>query len=182
MLAAKEGFSHNIKLPGAITEFLNDAKPLFFPLGEHMAGTAKTKQGTLYQAFCLPEVCNMPLGLLWPISINYDDFYASVKSLKSGFSAFLCVLQALKPQLTPWFAAVLASPERFVNPSFPLMEIHKDRFLSLSTGEYPDTVLDTRAFSPLVEMLNGFIWRLMCDSVLATGSIEAHQVLSTFLA
>jgi hypothetical protein len=63
MLAASEGLSCNIKLPGA-TEFLNDAQPLFFPLGEHMVGTAVTKQGTLYQAFFLPEVCNMPLGLL----------------------------------------------------------------------------------------------------------------------
>jgi hypothetical protein len=49
-------------------------------------------------------------------------------------------------------------------------------------GNYPDsTVLDTPAFSPLVEMLNGFLWRLTCDLVLATGSIEACQVLSNFL-
>jgi hypothetical protein len=62
------------------------------------------------------------------------------------------------------------------------MEIHKAGFPSLSTSEYPDTVLDTRAFSPLVEMLNGLIWRLTCDSVLATGSTEACHILSTFLA
>jgi hypothetical protein len=45
---------------------------------------------------------------------------------------------------------------------------------------YPDSVLDTRAFSPLVEMLNGFLWRLTCDSILATGSVEARHILSTF--
>jgi hypothetical protein len=49
-------------------------------------------------------------------------------------------------------------------------------------GNYPDSVFDTRDFSPLVEMLNGFLWHLTCNSVLATGSIGAHQVLSTFLA
>jgi hypothetical protein len=31
-------------------------------------------------------------------------------------------------------------------------------------------------------MLNGFLWRFTCNSALATGSIEACQVLSTFLA
>jgi hypothetical protein len=129
MLAAQEGFSQLVK-PTGPTEFLNDAQPLFFPL----AGTAKTKQGIIYQAIFLPEVCNIHLGLLWPASINFNDFYASIKSLKSGYSAFLCILQgALKPQLMPWLAAVQTSPEHFASPSFPLMEIHATGFPALST-------------------------------------------------
>jgi hypothetical protein len=58
LLAAKEGFSRTIKLPGA-TDFLNDAQPLFFLLGEQMATTVKTTTGTVHRAFFLPKVCNI---------------------------------------------------------------------------------------------------------------------------
>jgi hypothetical protein len=50
LLAAQEGFSRSVKLPGT-TDFLNDAQPLFFPLGEHMAKTVMTTDGTLHHTF-----------------------------------------------------------------------------------------------------------------------------------
>jgi hypothetical protein len=109
----------------------------------------------------------------FPKSVTLEDLFASVRSLKGSYSAFLCVLQALQSQLTPWLAAVQENPASFSSPSFPLLQIHPAGCPVLSTGTYPDTVLDTRAFSPLVEMLNGFLWRLTCDLVLATGSVEA---------
>jgi hypothetical protein len=113
LLVAQEGFSRSIKLPGA-TNFLNDTHPLFFPLGEHMAKTVTTTNGTLHRAFFLPEVCNISR------TITYEDLYASVKSLKGG-SAFLRVLQALESQLTPWLAAVQAKPDGFASPSILLL-------------------------------------------------------------
>jgi hypothetical protein len=85
----------------------------------------------------------MPLGLLWPTTITFEDFYASVKSLKGGYSAFLCILQALKSQLTPWLAAIQTNPIGFASPSFPLLQIHPAGFPALATDTYPDYVLDT---------------------------------------
>jgi hypothetical protein len=81
-------------------------------------------------------------------------------------------MQALKLQLMPWLAAVQANPDGFASPRFP----------ALATGMYLNSVLDTpRAFSPLVEMLNGFLWRLTCNSVLSMGSVEARHIMLTFL-
>jgi hypothetical protein len=147
-----------------------------------MAKTVKTTTGTIHLAFFLLKVCNMPLGLIWPTTITFEDLYASVQSLKGGYSAFLHVLQTLQSQLTPWLAAVQANPASFSILSFSLLQIHPAGFPALSTGTYPDTVLDTQAFSLLVEMFNGFLLPLTCELVLATGSVEAQQVLSTFLS
>jgi hypothetical protein len=79
MLAAAEGFSRMTTLPGA-TKFLNDAQPLFFPLGEQLAGSVTTTTANLSCAFFLPEVCNMPLGMVWPIMLCYEDLYSSINT------------------------------------------------------------------------------------------------------
>jgi hypothetical protein len=180
MLAASEGFSRVIKLPGS-SDYLTDAQPLFFPLGEHIECPVTTPTGFIQHAFFLPEVCNMPLGMAWPTTISYEDFHSSIQCLKGGYLLFLRVLQALQPTLRSWFVAVQLSPVSFISPSFPFMDIHPAGFPTLNTGDYPGSVVDPRAFSPLVEMLNGFIWRLTCDSVLATGSPEARKAFQTFL-
>jgi hypothetical protein len=62
MLAATEGFSRLVNLPGT-SDFLNDSQPLLFPLGEHMASQIQTPTGAITRAFFLPEVCNIPLGM-----------------------------------------------------------------------------------------------------------------------
>jgi hypothetical protein len=141
MLAALEGFSQTIKLPGA-TSFLNNAQPLFFPLGEHMVGRVITQAVTVHCAVFLPKVCNMPLGLTWPTTTSFKDLYSSLKVLKGSYSVFLHVLQALQPQLTSWLAAIQVNPLKFTSPSFPLLEIHPAGFPTLNTGDYPDSILD----------------------------------------
>jgi hypothetical protein len=178
MLAALEGFSCTTKLPGSDV-FLNNAKPLFSPLGKKLADQITTTTATLFRAFFLLEVCNMPLGMAWPTTISFKDFYLSIQSLKGGYSIFLCDLQALKPQLMAWLVAVHTNPALFISPSFPLLRIHSSGFPALSTGDYPDMILDAQAFSPLIEMLNGFIWRLTSNLVLATGSFEVCHIFST---
>jgi hypothetical protein len=148
-----------------------------------MAGQITTPSGAVTRTFFLPpEVFNIPLGLTWPTTISYKDFYSSVHGLNKGYSAFLLVLQALEPQLTTWLAAVQLEPTRFGSLSFPFLHIHPAGFTALGSGASPDSIVDARAFSPLVEMLSGYIWRLTSDSVLATGSPKARLVFLTFLA
>jgi hypothetical protein len=181
MLAATEGFSRAVKLPGSV-DLVMDSQPLLFPLGEKVAGQITTPAGIVTCAIFLPEVCNMPLGMVWPIGISFDDLHSSIFSLRGGYSAFLRVLKALKPHITTWLKAVHAEPTRFTSPSFQFVDIQPEGFPTFDTGDYPDAITDARAFSPLVEMVSGFLWRLICDSVLSTGSPEARRVFSTFLA
>jgi hypothetical protein len=166
--------------PGIATADYWDASVLA-PHFEQLAEQITTTSANLSRSFFLPEVCNMPLGMAWPTAISFDDFYSSIQSLKGGYSIFLGSLQAIKPQLMAWFAAVNTASAPFICPSFPLLEIHSHGFPALSKGDYPDSILGAQAFLPLIEMLNGFIWHLMSDLVLATGSVEARQVFSTFL-
>jgi hypothetical protein len=84
LMAAAEGASRKVKLPGSV-DFMNDSHPLFFPYGELVAATVQLTTESHYQAFYLPEVCGMPLGLVWPPTIGFEDFLASIQSLQSAY-------------------------------------------------------------------------------------------------
>jgi hypothetical protein len=60
-----------------------------------------TTLGAHYQAFYLPEVCGLPLGLVWPTTIGYEDLLVSIQCLKSDYTHFVQVTQALQPRLAP---------------------------------------------------------------------------------
>jgi hypothetical protein len=97
-VAVAKGFSQKVKLPG-IVDLLTGSQPLFFMYGEEIATVVPTTSGVHYQAFYLPEVCGLPLGLVWPMTIGYEDFLASIQCLKSDYNHFGQVMQALQPQL-----------------------------------------------------------------------------------
>jgi hypothetical protein len=67
-MVAAEGVSCNIKLPG-IMDFMQGTPPLCFPTGELVAATVQLPMESYYRAFYLPEVCGLPLGLVWPTTI-----------------------------------------------------------------------------------------------------------------
>jgi hypothetical protein len=77
LMAAAEGFSRKVKLPG-ITDLIKDSQPLFFPSGEQAASLIQLALESHYCAFYLPEVCGLPLGLVWPTTTGYNDFLASI--------------------------------------------------------------------------------------------------------
>jgi hypothetical protein len=93
-MAAAEGVSRKVKLPG-IMDFIQDIQPLFFPSGELVAATVQLPMKSHYRAFYFPEVCGLPLGLVWPTTIKFADYLASIQSLKSDYQHFVQVLEAL---------------------------------------------------------------------------------------
>jgi hypothetical protein len=112
--------------------------------------------------------------MAWPMTLSFDDFYASIYSLKSAYSHFLPVLIALQPELSTWLEAVQRDPLPFISPCIPFLEVHDAGYPDIETGVTPEALVDCNAFSPLHEMVHSFLWRLTCNSILATGSIEAQ--------
>jgi hypothetical protein len=179
-MAAAEGTSRQVKLPG-ILDFLQDSQPLFFPYGEQAASFVQSGSQLHYRAFYLPEVCGLPIGLVWPTTIGYDDFLSSIQSIKSDYLHFALVVQALKSSLTSWFQAIATDPTPFITPSTPFLDVYDIGFPAVDTGDFPDFIVDPQAFSPLQEMLHGYIWRLTCDVVFTVGTVQARKFLATFL-
>jgi hypothetical protein len=155
---------------------------MFFPFGEQLAAPITFHTGRIHWAFFLPEVCGLPLGMAWPMMLSFTDFYASIISLKSAYSHFLPVLTALQPELTTCLEAVQQDPLCFVSPCIPFLEVHDSGYPDIETGVAPEALVDCRAFSPLHKMVHGFLWRLTCNSILATGTIVAQKHLQTFLS
>jgi hypothetical protein len=177
LLVAAEGFSRQVKLPSTI-EFITDSQPLFIPFGEQLWAPVMTLTGTTTRAFFLPEVCDLPLDLVWPTSIRFDDMHASVHALKGGYAHFLLILTTLQPTLSAWLNDVKDNPQKFSTPSVSFTEFHDVGFPDLDSTTIPPSITDLRAFSPMMEMAHGFVWRLTCD---ATGSQEAHTALAEYL-
>jgi hypothetical protein len=179
-MAAAKGISSKVKFP-SIIDPMKDSHPLFVPYGEKAASFVQLDSKLHYQAFYLPEVCGLPLGLVWSTMISNDGILASIQCLKSNYTHFTHVLQALQPSITPWLQAIARDPTPFLIPSTPFLEVYNKGFPAVHTGEFPNFIVDPQAFSPLQEMLHGYIWRLTCDMVLAVGTIQACKFLEKFL-
>jgi hypothetical protein len=179
-MAAAEGTSCQVKLPG-IMDLLKDSQSLFFPYREQAASFVQSGSQLNYRAFYLPEVCGLPLGLVWPTTIGYDDFLGSIQSLKSDYAHFALVVQALKPSLTSWLQVIATNPKPFIIPSTPFLDVYDIGFPAVDTGDFLDFIVDPQAFSPLQEKLHGYIWRLTCNVVLTVGTVQARKFLDTFL-
>jgi hypothetical protein len=113
LLAAIEGLSREVPTP-TMQAYLDEANPLFFPVGELTCSTITLDPSNMtYRAFLLPETCSPPLGLAWPINIGFTDFVHSINALGKAYKNFLFCIKALTSALTVWFPAALANPDAF---------------------------------------------------------------------
>jgi hypothetical protein len=173
IMAAQEGYSRDPLLPTKVESILLVAQPLLLPEGK-LVGTRVTHgDGNFLRTFLLPEVCNLPLGLRWPTNIGYSEFSMSIRAaLGKNYPPFKAALNSLHNLLEPWFNMVATDPQLFFlipgRQFLPLYDLH---FPDISLGIWPDSATDPEAFSPILEMLNRFVWRLWCDRILTTGTV-----------
>ena len=80
-----------------------------------------------------------------------------------------------------WFQAIALDASPFLTPSLPFLEVYDKGFPAVDTGEFPDNIVDALAFSPLQEMLHGYIWRLTCDQVFTVGTVQARKFLARYI-
>jgi hypothetical protein len=165
-----------------VVSLLQDAQPILLPTGQQLAERRQLDNVSYSLAFFLPEVCNLPLGMRWPTSIGFADFSSSIKAAlgKSG-DHFISVLTALQPSLEPWFTTVALDHVPFLIQGKPFLSFYDKHFRDIRTGTWPPTILDQQGFSPLADMLHGFVWRLWCDRVLTTGSSMDRTYLHHYL-
>jgi hypothetical protein len=183
MIGAQEGFSRSLKLEPKVFSLLQDAQPLFFPAGELMCTMVTDGQTTLPRTIFLPEVCNMPTGMRWPVTIGLPDFLSSIQGAYGQASGhFHQALSALGPALALWFQAIAADPSAFVIQSCPFLPMYDIAYPAIDTGINPETILDNEGFSPLLDMLNAHVWRLWCDRILVTDTKINRNHLNTYLS
>jgi hypothetical protein len=86
--------------------------------------------------------------------------HVSVHALKGGYAHFLLLLTTLQPTLSAWLNNVKDNPRKFSTPSVSFTEIHDVGFPDLDSTTIPPSITDLRAFSPMMEMAHGSVWRL----------------------
>jgi hypothetical protein len=74
MIGAKEEFSWAQKLQQGIFHLLQDLQPLFLPEGELLCEEVEFESTDYPHAIFLPEVCNLLIGMCWPVDVGYQDF------------------------------------------------------------------------------------------------------------
>ena len=183
VLAAQEGYSRDPSLLPTVENILLDSQPLLLPEGELIGEKVQHGEDTFLRAFYLPEVCNLPLGLRWPTDIGFLEFQASIRAaLGKNSPLFEAVLQALKPLLEPWFNAVATDPQLFQISGRQFLPLYDAHFPDITSGTWPDSAPDPEAFSPVLDMLNGFVWRLWCDRILTTATVMNRNFLKNYLS
>ncbi len=182
ILAAQEGYSRDLSLDTQVETILLDSQPLLIPEGELIGQKVKRGDDTFLRTFLLPEVCNLPLGIRWPLDIGFSELTASIRAaLGKNSPPFEAVLIALQPTLEPWFDAVAADHQLFMIPSRQFLPLYDKHFPDITTGVWPESAPDPEAFSPILEMLNGFVWRLWCDKILTTSTVLNRNYLKNYL-
>ena len=179
ILGAQQGFTRAPTLKPGMFHLLQETQPLVFPAGElKVTPEAITYPRTIF----LPEVCNFPLGMRWPIDIGYDDFKRSIQgALGTSGTVFQKIIYSMEEQLESWFTIVEIEAARFSIPSCPFLLFYDDHYPGIDNGEWPTTVIDWEGFSPLLEMMNGYLWRIWCDRMLTTESPVNRRYLNIYL-
>jgi hypothetical protein len=163
-------------------QLLQETQPLFLPAGELTCTAVPSGNILLPGTIFLPEVCNLPLGMRWPIDIGYADFKSSIQgALGAAGQLFQKMLQGMDTLLEKWFVAVAQDPANFTIPSCSFLSFYDTSYPAIDTGDWPETVLDAEGFSPLLDMMNGYLWRIWCDRMLTTASKMNCQYLNTYL-
>ena len=181
-MGAQEGFSRADVLQPGMFQFLQDAQPLFIPAGEDLCESLDCGGERHLRAIFLPEVCNLPVGMRWPTDIGLKDFKRSIQgALGPVGQVFLQMLTDLDKPLTAWFKAVETVPARFSLASCPFLEFYDQNYPGIDNGEWPDTIVDTEGFSPLLDMMNGHLWRLWCDRMLTKETKLNREYLNIYL-
>ena len=169
VVGAQEGFSRSSSFKANVVGLLQDAQPLFLPEGELLGAKVRKDNLSYQRAIFLPEVCDMPIGIRWPIDIGFHDFLASIQAvLGVSGNNFKQAILALEPMLTTWFERIAADTALFLITGCPLLPLYDENFPAVDTGAWPETVQDQEGFSPLMDLINGHVWRLWCDRVLTT--------------
>ncbi len=114
--------------------------------------------------------------------LSQPTLISTAQSLQSAYQHFVQVLEALKLALKSWLQPIAHDPIPFMIPSISFLEVYNRGFPAVDTREFPDQIVDPQAFSPLQEMLHGYIWRLTCDQVLVIGTLPAGTSLAIYLA
>jgi hypothetical protein len=118
----------------------------------------------------------------WPIDIGYDDFKRSIQgALGATGTVFQKILHSLHEQLESWFTIVEIDALRFSIPSSPFILFYDDNYPGIDNGEWPATVIDREGFSPLLDMMNGYLWRIWCDRMLTTESPVNRRYMNIYL-
>jgi hypothetical protein len=181
LIGAQMGSVRASTLKPELEALLQDSQPLFFPEGELVSEKVTTPEAedVHLRAVYLPEIANLPLGMRWPIDIGSHDFLASIQG---ALGAAGVVFHQAVMGLDAWFDAVALNPMHFAVPSCAFSTIYDLGFMPMDGAMMPPTVLDHEGFSPLVEMLNGHLWRLWCDKSFTTDTKSNREYLATYLA
>jgi hypothetical protein len=182
VMGAQEGKTRAAKLKPGMFHLLQETQPLLIPEGELIATTLTYEEMIYPRTIFLPEVCNLPFGMRWPVTIGYDDFKCSIQgAFGTAGSTFIKILKSMEVLLDRWFMAVAVHTAGFSIPSCPFLPFYDDHYPAIDTGEWPITVLDQEGFSPLLDMMNGYLWRIWCDRMLTTELPGNRSFLNQYL-
>jgi hypothetical protein len=77
---------------------------------------------------------------------------------------------------------VSADSSDFLISGRHFLPLYDRYFLAITTGDWPASVTDPKAFSPLLDILNGFVWRMWYDRQFTTATVLNWNYLTSYLA
>jgi hypothetical protein len=158
--------------PLTLSNYLASTSPLFIPSGKEVASTVSVIPNLpILRAFYLPTVSSLPIGMFWKIKdLTPEIMLRLLKALSSSptspYSAFIYTLESLGRRLHDWLLNASCHPAKFACQVFGYDAV-ESQFPSLVTGSFPDFIICTTTFAPLMDMRYPYAWRLLLDRILS---------------
>jgi hypothetical protein len=143
IMGVQEEFSRPAALKPGMFQLLQDAHSFFFLAGEFLCEDV-VFEGTAYpRAVFLPEVCNLPIGMCWPVDIGYKAFHLSIQgAMGPAAQVFQQMLLDMESTLVEWFQAIEERPAEFSVLSCPFLDFYDHYFPAIDTGKWPSVIVD----------------------------------------
>jgi hypothetical protein len=108
-------FEISNKLEPKVFSLLQDSQPLLLQAGELTCATVMQGEHILPCRISLPEVCNLPIGMRWPVDIGIKDFLCSIQGAYSQSSTiFQHVIMTFEPAINNWFHVMSDNTDFFI--------------------------------------------------------------------
>jgi len=137
-------------------ELINKSVPVVLTPGNRLFHEKSSDQNT-YVVTYLPEYCDVPAGLFWPIGTTYEDFLQSIRGRgrNQPYNRFCKLLEMRKDYFVQWFNNAKNESDKFGVIMNPAEQLFTNLIPNLQGGE-----LDV--FHLLREQ---YLWKLHCDSL-----------------
>jgi hypothetical protein len=184
LVVAGSGMTRGVTSKSA-SQFCAAADPYLLLTAAEVTSFVNVATTPKVAAWYFPIGSNPPIGLIaWKLDgLTTNSLMSLVTAMVTrGAAPFVDIIRQHKNQMDQWLTAVQANPVDYQVHAIPWSS-QMDYFLSMNPAVsiLPPTISDILTYSPILDMLSIFNWRLLGDCMATSDSSSENLFFNRYL-